>query len=77
MNVTTKLKNRLTGEVRHVNFDADYLKNIIESDLDRVYDKLEEQVCNCQPVGETNVIECNCIDYIDDFEILEHSIKAV
>lgn len=25
--------------------------------------------CGCQPVGETNVIECNCSDYFDDFEM--------
>lgn len=25
-------------------------------------------VCDCEPIGETNVVECNCEDYYDQFE---------
>ena len=33
---------------------------------------LEEfDICTCQPVGETNVVECNCEDFIEDFKIEE------
>ncbi len=33
-------------------------------------DKLGEVVCSCQPVGETNVVDCGCIDYLEDFVLL-------
>ncbi len=77
MSVVVKLKHQASGEEVEVVFDDNYLKSIIETDPDRVYDALGDKVCKCQPVGETNVIECGCIDYIDDFEILEHTVKAV
>ena len=77
MSVVVKLKHQASGEEVEVIFDDNYLKRIIEEDPYRVYDAVGAKVCNCQPVGETNVIDCNCIDYIDDFEILEHKIKAV
>lgn len=25
--------------------------------------------CDCQPIGETNVVECNCQDYYENFEL--------
>ena len=30
---------------------------------------LESHHCDCQPIGETNVIDCNCDDYYCGFEI--------
>lgn len=35
-----------------------------------LYDLLGALVCSCQPVGETNVVECGCTDYLDDFALL-------
>ena len=37
---------------------------------DELYDKLGSMVCSCQPVGETNVVECGCNDYLEDFVLL-------
>ena len=35
------------------------------------YEIIDENAhCNCQPIGETNVIECNCEDYYENFEIV-------
>ena len=30
---------------------------------------LEE--CDCEPIGETNVVECNCEDYLLGFKVIE------
>ncbi len=44
-----------------------------EAVAERMSDYLEgalaEQICKCQPVGETNVVECGCEDYIDAFKL--------
>jgi hypothetical protein len=32
-------------------------------------------VCDCQPVGETNVVECNCEDYYQDFEFHSYHVE--
>lgn len=31
---------------------------------------LESHHCDCQPVGETNVVDCNCDDYYSGFVII-------
>ncbi|HCL4132386.1 TPA: hypothetical protein N2C61_003493 [Pseudomonas aeruginosa] len=43
------------------------LKEIQENLSNELYDKLAESVCSCEPVGETNVVDCNCGDHVDDF----------
>lgn len=43
------------------------LKEIQENLTNELYDKLAESVCSCEPVGETNVVDCNCGDHVDDF----------
>lgn len=40
----------------------DLLKTSIEDIQDKTC------TCECQPIGETNVVECNCIDYYEQFE---------
>lgn len=42
---------------------------VAERMSDYLEDALAEQICKCQPVGETNVVECGCEDYIEDFEL--------
>ncbi len=27
--------------------------------------------CDCKPIGETNVVECNCEDYYQEFKLLK------
>lgn len=41
-----------------------------------LYEKLGEQICQCQSVGETNVVDCNCDEYIHDFELVSGSTSA-
>ena len=44
---------------------------LCESEIQRrLEDQLQEELtCDCQPIGETNVVECNCVDYLDEFEL--------
>jgi hypothetical protein len=61
-------KHAVSGEVKIV--------TLSESEIqDRLSDHLtSELTCDCGPVGETNVVECNCEDYICDFEIQERGL---
>jgi hypothetical protein len=45
------------------------IEEAMEEGLEEIRDK--HCRCNCEPTGETNVIECNCEDYYNDFELLE------
>ena len=36
---------------------------------EELHQKLSSQVCSCESIGETNVVDCNCSDYIDEFEL--------
>lgn len=43
-----------------------------QDNLHTTYDIQEECcVCGCKPEGETNVVECNCSDYYDKFELID------
>jgi hypothetical protein len=37
---------------------------------DALYEKLVAQLCQCESVGETNVLDCNCNEYGHDFELV-------
>lgn len=60
-----KFKHTKTGEEKIVNFTEKEIRDLIEEEA---YDKVQE--CDCEPIGETNVIECNCIDYLEHFELI-------
>ena len=47
-------------------------EEVQEQMADELYEKLGELICHCEPVGETNVVDCNCIDRIEGFEIAAH-----
>jgi hypothetical protein len=57
-----EFKNPNTGEKKTVNIDDAMIRMQLE---EFAYEKL----CECQPVGETNVIECECAEYYEDFEL--------
>jgi len=44
------------------------IAELLETDLYSIQEAA--CICNCQPVGETNVVECNCQVYLDDFELI-------
>jgi len=55
-----------SGEKRTVVITEKEIQSLLEYNL---YEKIME--CSCEPVGETNVVECNCEDYLDGFELQE------
>ena len=64
----------LTFNYRHPRSGERHSVTLTKSDVadgmeDTLYEKLSKQVCSCEPVGETNVVDCNCSDYTDDFEL--------
>lgn len=67
MSVDFTFKHPESGEVKTI-----YLS---ESDIqEKLSDQLiDELTCDCQPVGETNVVECNCEDYLHEFELQERT----
>lgn len=48
------------------------IEEISTKSIDDIWCELEE--CNCQPVGETNVVECSCCDKYTDY-IYKHPIE--
>ncbi|MEE4662754.1 hypothetical protein V2L09_02325 [Pseudomonas alliivorans] len=44
---------------------------------DYFYEILAKQICQCESVGETNVVDCNCDDYVHDFEIVTTCLDEV
>ncbi len=56
-------KHQESGEVRTVEVSEQWVQDALD---EQVYELLE---CGCQPIGETNVIECGCEDYFEGFEL--------
>ncbi|VVO40190.1 hypothetical protein PS712_05777 [Pseudomonas fluorescens] len=51
-------------------------RDVLDGMEDYFYDKLGEQICQCESVGETNVVDCNCDEYVHDFEIVNACLDA-
>lgn len=66
MNIPIKVINKDSGQVVDTKVSARKLLEVSdEADL------LQElTLCDCKPVGETNVVDCDCEVYWDDFEML-------
>ena len=58
-------KHPKSGEVLTVTLADNKIREVME---DEARDLLR---CDCEPIGETNVIECNCCDYFDEFELVK------
>lgn len=63
-----------TGESRTVTLTR---AEIQERMADEILDKLGAEICQCEPIGETNVVECSCPDYLDDFEFSDNYAVAI
>jgi len=55
-----------SGERHRVTLTKAEAASEVEEEL---FQKLSSHVCSCVPIGETNVVDCNCSDYIDEFEL--------
>ncbi len=45
-------------------------EQVADGMVDTLYEQLNMVVCSCEPVGETNVVDCNCWEYTDDFDLV-------
>lgn len=63
--LTFTYKHPSTTERRSVSLSRAEVAEGMESTL---YEKLVAQLCQCESVGETNVVDCNCHQYGHDFE---------
>jgi len=53
------------GDSRTVSIDRQF---IVDRLIDEIYEKID---CGCEPIGETYVVECNCDEYFEQFELEE------
>lgn len=45
-------------------------EQVLEEMPDFIFEALCGKFCNCEPVGETNVIECRCDEYAEEFQLV-------
>lgn len=61
-------------EYRHPNGERHTVwvsrEQVLEQMPDFIFEALCDKFCNCQPVGETNVVECNCDEYAEEFQLV-------
>jgi len=61
-----KFKHEKTGEIKSIDISESEIQELIS---DHLYDIIFE--CDCDPIGETNVVGCGCIDYLEGFRLSE------
>lgn len=64
--LTFQFRHRATNELRSVRVTR---AEIAEDMADTLFEKLVSQFCECEPLGETNEVECRCDEYGDEFEL--------
>ncbi|HFT8620685.1 TPA: hypothetical protein ACGSTY_004616 [Pseudomonas aeruginosa] len=61
-------------EYRHPNGESHTVTvsrdQVINEMPDFLFEALCSKFCNCEPVGETNVVECCCDEYAEEFKLL-------
>lgn len=61
-------------EYRHPNGECHTVtvsrEQVINEMPDFLFEALCSKLCNCEPVGETNVVECRCDEYAEEFKLL-------
>lgn len=60
-----KFKHPKSGEVRSVFLTDEQIQDMLGDELG------ESLTCDCEPIGETNVVECNCEYYLCEFELMD------
>lgn len=54
-----------TGEAYTVSLSREEVMEMMDQEL---FEKLTACFCECEPIGETNVVDCRCDEYADEFE---------
>ncbi|HDG9216763.1 TPA: hypothetical protein PBW31_006679, partial [Pseudomonas aeruginosa] len=61
-------------EYRHPNGECHTVtvsrEQVINEMPDFLFEALCSKLCDCEPVGETNVVECRCDEYAEEFKLL-------
>ncbi|MFO2290365.1 hypothetical protein QOV23_28280 [Pseudomonas aeruginosa] len=61
-------------EYRHPNGECHTVtvsrEQVINEMPDFLFEALCSKLCNCEPVGETNVVECRCDEYAEEFKLI-------
>ncbi|WP_223699757.1 hypothetical protein [Pseudomonas aeruginosa] len=61
-------------EYRHLNGECHTVtvsrEQVINEMPDFLFEALCSKFCNCEPVGETNVVECCCDEYAEEFKLI-------
>lgn len=65
--LTFQFRHRSTNELRSVCVTR---AEVAEDMADTLFEKLVSQFCECEPVGETNEVECRCDEHGDEFELV-------
>ncbi|WP_455887087.1 hypothetical protein [Pseudomonas rustica] len=58
------------GERRTVSVSRAEVAEHMDSEL---FEKLTETICHCEPIGETNVVDCRCDEVAEQFELVKPS----
>lgn len=64
--ISVKFVHPVTAEVKTIYLSKSEIQDQLSEFL---YEKILE--CDCEPVGETNVVECGCENYLEEFEMME------
>ncbi|MGF2740884.1 acetyltransferase [Bacillus amyloliquefaciens] len=62
--IEVTVKSKISGRIKRGSFTARQLLDTYEDDLVCNLTK-----CDCQPVGETYVVECNCCEEWEEYEV--------
>ncbi|WP_370601132.1 hypothetical protein [Pseudomonas nitroreducens] len=61
-------------EYRHPNGERHTVwvsrQQVIEQMPDFIFEALCAKFCHCEPIGETNVVECRCDEYAEEFQLV-------
>ncbi|AGR89596.1 hypothetical protein X832_gp126 [Pseudomonas phage PAK_P5] len=65
-------------EYRHPNGECHTVtvsrEQVINEMPDFLFEALCSKFCNCEPVGETNVVECCCDEYAEEFKLIDAAL---
>ena len=61
-------KHPESKEIKTVTLSEKQIQDLLSDTLYNDY-----LTCDCEPIGETDVVECNCEDYLCGFELQERA----
>lgn len=66
MDVNVKIQSRISKRVVHATYTGRQLLDDFIDEADLIQDAT---ACNCQPIGETYVVDCRCGDEWEDCNV--------